>query len=629
MNLNRNFRVLNDIEHCLLRPGMYIGAVSKTKREQWIFDRTENKIKFQEVEVVPALLKCASELVDNSIDVAIDTNFNAATKIKVNVDDKSIEVIDDGIGIPCIPPKGINSKDPEQTCACIAWTTLKSGTSFSDNRKKIGTNGVGSACVNVFSKLFIGESDDGKLRQKIECTNNLSTIKAEKVKKSLGKSGVRVYCEPDLKRFGIDKIDELHKNLIFQRLVSLSICYPKIHFFFNGDKINIKDKDFATIFSDNTVLMSSNNTTIVVFPNKYDEFKQFSCVNGVETIRGGIHVDYITYELSSRIRNKLVKKFKNIRLGDIKNKLGIAILLTDFNNPQFDSQTKESLSNTSTEVSKHIDGKIDFDVFTKKILKTEAIINPIVETFKIKEELKARQELKKVKKIKVKSDKYMAPIGEQKYCIICEGLSARGGLSAALGRNGYGFFAARGVPLNAYDATVQAISANQELKDLAAILELDLFGKEQNKTISFDKIILANDSDIDGIFIANQYVGWFTRFAPNLFNERKIARLITPLVILRDNKDKPVKYFYSLSEFKEFESKNNLDRYKVDYKKGLGSWPKDEFIQLFDTYGFEYFIQDLLMDETGKIYVDHWLNSTNADKRKEYLREYTVNIETM
>lgn len=622
----REFKVLDDRTHVLHRPSMYVGGMHPVTQNQWLVNKDTQKLEYKSIEVSPALIKICSEIIDNCIDVAIDTNFKAANKIQVKVDDKSITVIDNGIGIPV---KKLDDKSDDRTLPEIAWTTLRSGTSFGDNREKIGTNGLGSCAVNIFSKVFIATSDDGKKQQTITCKDNMSIIKASKIKASSGKSGVEVYFEPDLERFGLNEIDQTHKDLIYQRLFNLAISFPKIKFSFNGKQISISEKKLANMFSDNTIIDSSENTTICVFPNEYDEFKFYAQLNGLNTFLGGSHIDYVANEITTRIRNKLVKKYKSLRPGDIKNKIGLAVIMTGFKNPEFNSQSKEELKNAWSDIGKHIDGKIDFDIFTKKILKTEAIINPIVETFKIKEELKARQELKKVKKIKVKSDKYMAPIGEQKYCIICEGLSARGGLSAALGRKGYGFVAARGVPLNAYDATVQAISANQELKDIAAILELDLFGKEQNKTISFDKIILANDSDIDGIFIANQYIGWFTRFAPNLFNERKIARLITPLVILRDNKDKPIKYFYSLSEFKEFESKNSLTKYKVDYKKGLGSWPKDEFIQLFDTYGFEYFIQDLLMDEAGKIYVDNWLNSANADKRKEYLREYTVNIETM
>ena len=626
---NRDFKVLSDREHVLCRPGMYLGSVSLSEKEQWIYNKQDNKFHFGKVNVIAALLKCASELIDNSIDVAIDTNFKYATKIKVKVDSKSIEVEDDGIGIPCIPPEGIKSNDPNQTCACLAWTKLKAGTSFNDNRQKIGTNGVGSSCVNVFSKLFIGYSDDGKHKQKIECLDNMSKIKASKVTSSSGKSGVKVYCEPDLERFGIKEIDQTHIDLIYQRLVNLAICYPKIKFTFNGERINVNEKKFAQMFSENAIIDSTDNTTICVFPNEYDEFKFYACVNGIDTTRGGTHVDNITMEIANRVRDKLVKKYKSIRPGDVKNKLGIAIMLTGFTNPQFDSQTKESLANSNADILHHLDNKFDFDAFTKQVLKNDAIIEPIIETFKIKEELKARQELKKVKKIKVSSDKYMASTTDKKYCLLCEGLSARGGLSSALGRKGFAYFAGRGVPLNAYDATIQAISANKELKDIAAILDLDLFGKDTNKTISFEKVILANDADMDGIFIANQYVGWFTKFAPNLFNEHKIARLITPLVILRDSKDKLVKYFYSLNEFKDYESKNDLSKMKIDYKKGLGSWPKDEFIELFDKFGFEYFVQDLLMDNEGKIYVDDWLNGKNAEKRKEYLRNYTFNIETM
>lgn len=628
MNSNRDFKVLNDIEHVLLRPGMYIGAVTKTKREQWIFDKADGKFKFKEVEVVPALLKCASELVDNSIDVAIDTNFKFATKIKVNVDDTSIEVIDDGIGIPCVPPKGIESDDPAQTCACIAWTTLKSGTSFGDDRKKIGTNGVGSSCVNVFSKLFIGESDDGKFRQKIECSDNLSYVKAGKVKESCGRAGVRVFCKPDLARFGIDKIDELHKNLIFQRLVSLSICYPKIRFFFNGEKVNVKDKTFAAMFSDNALIASTDNATIVVFPNEYDEFKQFSSVNGVDTVRGGIHVDYVTYELSTRIRDKLIKKYKSIRPGDVKNKLGIAVLLTDFNDPQFDSQTKESLSNPSADIAKHFNGSIDFDDFAKKILKCDPIIEPIIETFKIKEELKARSELKKVKKIKVKSDKYMSPMSGtgQKYLFLCEGQSAQSSLCSVLGREGCGYYCLRGLPINTLDNSIQRIAANQEFKDVMNILDLDITKDAENKAISFDKIVIATDQDLDGIHLSSMLIGWWRKFAPNLFNEGKICKLQTPLVIVKDNKDNIKEYFFDLESFKKWEAANPNSKLHVFYQKGLGSIERSDMDWLMSKNGgMEQFLYKLEADEDGFKNVDLWLTGS-ADPRKDKLKKYTFDI---
>ena len=102
---NRDFKVLTDIEHVLARPQMYLGGTSLTESEKWIYSKETNKFHYGTVKLVPALLKCASELIDNSIDVAIDTDFKFATRIEVNVTEKSIEVIDNGIGIPCVPPK--------------------------------------------------------------------------------------------------------------------------------------------------------------------------------------------------------------------------------------------------------------------------------------------------------------------------------------------------------------------------------------------------------------------------------------------------------------------------------------------------------------------------------------------
>lgn len=500
---NREFKVLNDIEHVLCRPNMYIGGISLINKEQWILNPETNKFYFGEVSIVPAILKCCSELLDNSIDVAIDTNFKYANVIKVVVTDTSIEVIDNGIGIPCTPPTGSNDKDPMKTCACLAWTTLKSGTSFSENRNKIGTNGVGSSCVNIFSKKFIGISNDGKLTQTITCTNNLSNIEASKVKKSKGPSGVTVYCEPDLERFGVEKIDDLHKLLVYQRLINLAISFPKITFYFNNKQIKVSNKNFNSYFSDACESVVSENATICVFPNEYDEFKHYSFVNGIDTFRGGAHVDYISNEICTRVRDKLVKKYKSIRPGDVKNKLSLVVFLTGFNNPEFDAQTKESLSNSPSHIAKHLNGQIDFDNFVKVILKNDNIINPIIETFKIKEELKARTELKKSKKVKVRSDKYISPIAHKQYLALCEGASAMSGISACLGRKNIGYYAMRGLPINAYDSSMQKIIANQELKDIINILNLDISKTDSEKTIDFDKILITTDADC---FAANTLI---------------------------------------------------------------------------------------------------------------------------
>lgn len=631
------FEVLTGRLQILKKPTMWIGAVDPAEKEMFII--SDEKAEYKTVSYTPAVRKLFDEILDNSLDALIE-HKNSSGTIKVKIDEEKISIEDDGPGIPVIKKKLSESEEknlPKEEAEklknsyipYVAWTRLFSGTNFQETSGKItiGSHGVGAKAAVIFSTKFVGTTDDGKKKCIVTATNNLENSNCQ-VKQSSGKSGTTVEFWPDLKRFKLEKIEKVYQDLAYQRLLCLAMTFPNIKFIFNGKKILVNDKKFLKLFSENIEFVTFDKGFIGIFPNQYDDFKFLTYVDGMHMARGGNHIEYIINSIVNPIRDKLVKKYKTIKPADIRNKLTLVCFMREFPNPKFDSQTKDTLTNATSEITSYLQGSIDFEKFAKDILKNEAIINPIIETFKIKEELKARQELKKVKKIKVKSDKYMSSIGAKKYFLICEGLSARGGLSAALGRDGYSFFAARGVPLNGYSASIQAISANEELKDISNILELDLFGKG-DKTISFDKIVLANDADMDGIFIANQYIGWFVRFAPNLFKERKIARLITPLVILKDSKDKIVEYFYSLNKFNEYEKTHDISKYKIDYKKGLGSWPKDEFIELFEKFGFEYFIQDLLLDDEGKIYVDNWLSNEKAEKRKEYLRNYTINIEVM
>lgn len=636
--MSRKFQALSGRDQILKRPQMWIGSMDTLTREMFIIN--EDNIARKEIGFIPAFKKIIDEILDNSLDVLIETK-NATGNIKVKITEESVYIEDDGPGIPVIKhklseeeKKSLPAEEAEKIANSyipeIAWTRLFSGTNFndSDDKHTIGAHGLGSKCTSIFSTKFVGKTDDGKKSCVVKSLNNLEVTSC-KTSHSSGKTGTTVEFYPDLPRFKMKKIDQVYFDLLYQRLLCLSITFPNIKFTFNGKRISVNDKKFLKMFSENIETFVFDKGFIGVFPNESDEFSFFTYVNGIHLNRGGNHIDYISQQLVAPIRTKLERKYKTIKPADIKNRLSIVCFFRDFANPKFDSQTKETLTNSPSEISNYLSDSINFEDAAKKILKNESIINPIVDTFKIKEELKSRQELRAAKKIKIKSDKYLSSTGDKKYLLLVEGLSARAGLSGALGRNGFAYYAGRGVPLNAYDATTQKITANEELKDIVNILELDLFSKDSDKTISFDKIVIATDADIDGDFITSQYIGWFVKFAPNLFNERKIAKLRTPLVILKDNKNKPVKYFYSLNEFKEFETSNNLSKYKIEYLKGLGSWDKDAFIKLFDENGFEYYLQDLQLDELGKQYVNDWLSGKEAEKRKQYLRDYTLNIELM
>lgn len=628
--INREFKTLNDREHVLLRPAMYIGNPVLTKKEMWVYDQNKNKFEFREIEYVPALLKCCEEIIDNCLDVAIDTEFKTGNKIKVKVTDKSIEVIDNGTGIHVGPPA--TEDEQGRWCPELAWTQMRAGTSFKEKRKGPSANGVGSTCVNIFCKVFKGTTDDGNLQQTVTCTDNMSNISVSKPKKSTGKTGTSVYMEPDLARFGQETISEEHKTLVYQRLLNLAVSYPQIQFWFNDKKINSSMNKFASLFSDEALTVASENSFICVFPNPYDEFRQYSYVNGISMARGGSQIDYTINEIVQPIKNKLIKKYKTIRPGDIKQKMSVVVFLTDFDDPQFDAQTKESLTNSWSDISKHYNNKINFEEFAKKILKNEAIINPIVESFKIKEELKARQELKKVKKVKISADKYIPPTGEQNLLVLCEGQSALASISQCLGRNGIGYYALRGLPLNCYDSSIQKIASNQEVKDVFAILGLDIAhqDKEAEPKINFNKIVIGVDADCDGSHLASMLIGWFKKFAPKLYDSGKICRLTTPVAIIKDKKtDKILDWFFNIDQFKKWESVNDASKVKVIYLKGLGSLDKEDLQFIIDKLGgYEELIETYRLDDESNQCIEDWLGS-DSEPRKEYLRNYNFDINSI
>ena len=632
--MSEKFEVLSGRDQILRRPTMWVGAVDPVKQDMFIIN--EENVEHKEVEYIPAFRKIIDEILDNSLDALIEKK-NATGSIKVEMTDEMVYIEDDGPGIPVVKkklseaelkslPEAEAKKVADSYIAELAWTRLFSGSNFqdSDNKTTIGAHGLGSKCTSIFSTKFIGRTDDGKKSCVVKAVNNLEKSSC-KTDKSSGKTGTSVEFYPDVKRFKMEKITQVYFDLMYQRLLCLAITFPKIKFTFNKKRIIVNDKKFLNMFSENIEFQTFDRGFIGVFPNQYDDFRFFTYVNGMNMHRGGNHIEYIINQIVTPVRDKLEKKYKAIKPADIRNKMTLIVFMRDFPNPKFDSQTKETLTNAPSEISQYLGNKIDFEKFGKQILKNEAIINPVVDMFKLKEELKARQELKSVKKIKVKSDKFIAPKGEHKYLALCEGASAMSGISSCLGNNGIGYYAMRGLPLNAYASSVQKIAANQELKDIVNILRLDISKNDEKKTIEFDKVMIATDSDADGSHITAMLIGWFKRFAPNLFDEGKVCKLITPNIIVEDNKGKILHYFLDVPSFKDWESKNPNNKNKVTYLKGLGSWEKEQFNFLIDTYGIDTFIQEYHLDDKGNAYIEDWLGD-DPEKRKAYLRDYVFDI---
>lgn len=628
------FEVLTGRLQILQRPTMWIGAVNKTMQKMFIL--TDDKVEHREIEYVPGFKKICDEILDNSLDALI-AHSNASGSIKVKIDEEKVSIEDDGPGIPVvkkklseIEEKNLPAEEARQIknsyLPQLAWTRLFSGSNFQDSENKttIGAHGVGSTATAIFSTKFIGKTDDGKKSCVVKSLDNMEKVSC-KVGDTSGKSGTIVEFWPDLKRFGLEKIDQVYFDLMYQRLLCLAITFPKIKFSFNGKKIDNNEKKFLKLFSENVVSASFDKGFIGVYPNDSDEFNFFTYVNGMHMSRGGSHVDYMSWQIVSPIRDKLVKKYKTIKPADIRNRLSIVVFMRDFPNPKFDSQTKETLTNAQSEISSYLNGKIDFEKLARDIMKNDAVITPIIDMFKIKEELKARQELKQAKKVKVRSDKYFPGIGDRKYLFLVEGLSAGGGLMKCLGRNGKYYYCLRGLALNAYDSSIQKIAANQEIKDVMQILGIDLSKTNVEQEASFEKIVIATDADLDGINISSMLLGWWYKLCPELYPKHKIYKLNTPVVVVKDNNENLKEWFFTLDDFKEWEAKNQNSKLKIVYLKGLGALETKDLDHIIEKQGFDSLLEEYSLDDAASEYFENWLGD-NPEPRKKYMKEYVFDI---
>lgn len=603
---NNDIQNLTPREHLLLRPTMYIGSIDENETQEYL--EKDDKVQLCTVSYIPALFKIINEIIDNSVDIAIKTNFKGCNKVSVKITNEYVEVQDNGPGIPVKKILNKNTNVSEYMPK-TAWGSMMSGSNFDTdaNHVQAGMNGIGSYGTNVWSKKFIGISDDGENRYTVTFKDN-----AESCVQSLDKSkehGVYVKFYPDLARFKIDKISEVYLDLVKQRLTNLSLTYPLITFKFNGKTLKTNTfKKYVQKFSDNFEILEGENFSYAFLPNDNDEFRFYSYVNGLSIKDGGTHLDVVVNNIVSRIREKLEKKFKGIKPADIKNKFMVVSFLRNFPNPKFNSQTKEKITNSSAEVNSYL-GEVDYDTISKKILKNDVMINLITEIYKIKEEFKRRQEMKGLEKPKkIKDEKYTPPIGNNDVLIITEGYSAFSGISKILGRDGIGYYELRGKPLNAYSSSQQKFTANKELSTLYQII----------KNCDYKKIVIASDADLDGFHIRALLCAFFIKYLNEYLN--KIGMLQTPVVVISKG-GKPVKWSYSLNEHFNLSSGETLD-----YKKGLGSWEPEDLQYIISKDGLDKMID--MIDFNGEIgakAIDEWFGDS-AEKRKEHILNNNFSI---
>jgi len=569
--LSEDFKILTARQHVRERIGMYMGSSAKEPVERFLMG------KWQMVEYVPALSKMIDEILDNSIDEAIRTNFKYANKINVSVTGDKIIITDNGRGIPQELVYD-ETTDTKIARATAAWTRVNAGTSFDDNRVTIGTNGVGSAATNFLSSKFVGKTWSNGSMLTVECKNGAEDVREKNTAKE--GNGTEVWFTPDFSLFECNSLEDLDTiALIEDRLTSLQLAFPEITFSFNKRKIKVNNlKRYSEMFTEEAIIEKTDNLSFFIGSSE-DGFRTNSFVNGVNTRQGGSYVDFITNTIVDELMIMIKRKHKiEVVKSTIKNGLTFVMFARNFTNPKFDSQTKERLTNTTANVREHAiaSGIREANFFAKKILNTPAIIEPIIEAQLAKklaaDKRAATLAQKKLRKVKVA--KHIAANKDDATLKIVEGDSAMGFLLKVRDPNKVGAYPLRGVIMNTWDMKPADVLKNKELSELVSVLGLDINNPNSVDQMTYQDIATLTDADHDGIgHISPLLIAFFYKFWPRLLTEKRVKITRTPIMISTKGKD--VKWFYTYEEASEFKSNNS--GWKHRYIKGLGSLTEDEY----------------------------------------------------
>jgi DNA topoisomerase-2 len=626
-SIEQKYQKLSDVEHCLIRPGRYIGSVEPHTAQTWLVG-TDSKMYRREATWNPGLLKLFDEVISNSVDHSKRPEGKNLDTIKVDIDRASgeITVLDNG-GIPVVLHADYNEYVPE-----LIFGYLRSGSNFDDTEDSTGTgqNGEGASLTNIFSTKFTVETSDGKNSFKHTWTNNMTDKSTPKVWEG-GKGFTRISFIPDYAHLKTTLDDDNYAKMV-KRVYDIAGCNPKLKVFLNGERIIIKSfKDYIALYTEKFEFDDNGDWQIGVAASD-DGFSHVSFVNTTETSEGGTHLYYIWYQIATKLREYIQKKHKiDVKQTEIQSHMQVFINARIVR-PRYNSQTKEYMI---TEVK---DYKTSWEA-TEKFIK-RVVDSGIVDRVLLWAEAKAKaEELKRLRELNKNIDKGVnfnridkftdaMEDRERHLCelYLTEGDSARKSIQEARGKNPYiGSFALKGKPLNVMDVDMFKIlggkkngaeaDGNSEIQNILKITGLKIGVPVKSvKDLRFGKIVFLSDQDLDGFHVSSLLINFFSYFWPELFEMGVIYRMNTPLVIATV---KGVEHEFLTDESYE-EWAKTAPRHDSSRFKGLGKFKTDRFSKILENR-CKYLVRINKLENEDLSRINLAFKGNMADSRKEWL----------
>lgn len=522
------------------------------------------------------------EVIDNSVDEALAGH---ASNIKVILhEDQSLEVIDDGRGMPVDihPEEGISGVE-------LILCKLHAGGKFSNKNYAFsgGLHGVGISVVNALStRVEVTIRRDSNVYQ--IAFENGDKVEDLQVIDTCGKrnTGTRVHFWPDPQYFDSAKFSV---SRLIHNLRAKAVLSPGLRIRFDN-KISkesqewyyedgLKDylyqavEEFETLPSDGPFVGTFSGNTeaadwaVMWLPEGGDLVTE-SYVNLIPTAQGGTHVNGLRQGLLESMREfcefrNLMPRGVKLSPDDIWDRCAY-ILSTKMQDPQFAGQTKERLS--SRQASAFVSGVVK-DAFSLWLNQHTEIAEALADMCINNAQRRLRQ-TKKVARKKVTQGPALP--GKLTDCssqdisyselFLVEGDSAGGSAKQARDREFQAIMPLRGKILNSWEVDSSQVLASQEIHDISVALGIDPDSTDLSG-LRYGKICILADADSDGLHIATLLCALFVRHFRTLVDAGHVYVAMPPLFRIDVGKD----VYYALDEG---EKQGILDRIEAEKKRG-------------------------------------------------------------
>ena len=603
---------LSPLEFTRLRPGVYCGSTEYSTQ-------------------------LLIEIVSNAVD---EFKAGHGNTIKVDISkDNIISVEDNGQGfIPNV------IRDDGKTVLEAAFSVLNTSGKYTEDGvyegTALGLNGIGSKITNYLSHwLEVLSWRDGQFEKVYFKEGVFAKRENGKWTDSKKPSGTIVKWQPSEEFFNNTSVDNTVIEKLFTVLVSL--C--------TGLTITLNDKSFYSKHGlsdlvddgvgDKEIIKNRFELNYANGKNKIDLMMTYTSnysMNIIQYVNTGLtesgpHITQIK-SLITRLFNDFIREKKwlkeketNLTGDDIQEGMYIVFSITA-PGVSYDAQTKSRIV------------KLDMTPFTAPFAEAfknwcnnnekevKIIADKAINARKAREAAKKARDMARDKSapkgLKAKmqiSNKFIDCVNKnpkERNLLLVEGLSA--GSSAVEARNVKTdcIYMLRGKVVSPLKTAIDKLLANQEISDIVKVIGAG-FGKTFDLSkCQFNKIVITSDQDSDGADIELLLITFFYTYMRPLVEAGMLYRAVTPLYIVRTNKEEL--YFYSDKELEDWK-KTGKSNYDLLRAKGLGELnPADLRKVCFEN---ERFKRITISDAEATTNLLNILQGSAVEPRKKFIYE--------